>query len=54
MAVKVINKAKFKPKETEALIKEVEFLRLLDHKHIIAFHDFFDEGPAKAYLVYVE
>jgi serine/threonine protein kinase len=40
-------------KETESLMKEVEFLREISHPHIIKFHDFFDDDPDKSMLVRV-
>lgn len=53
VAVKIIQKAKFSMKETESLMKEVEFLREISHPHIIKFHDFFDDDPDKSMLVRV-
>jgi serine/threonine protein kinase len=53
VAVKIIQKAKFSMKETESLMKEVEFLREISHPHIIKFHDFFDDDPDKSLLVRV-
>lgn len=51
VAVKVINKKKFTSSENDALLKEVDFLKELNHPHIIKFHNFFDEGPEKSFLV---
>jgi serine/threonine protein kinase len=34
-----------------ALLKEVDFLKELNHSHVIKFHAFFDEGPEKSFLV---
>lgn len=51
--MKIIQKAKFSMKETESLMKEVEFLREISHPHIIKFHDFFDDDPDKSMLVRV-
>lgn len=51
--MKVINKQKFSAKETESLLREVEFLRELSHPHVVKFHDFFDENPEKSMLVRV-
>ena len=45
------ERKKFNPKETESLMREVEFLRVLQHPHIIKFHNFFDENPEKSYMV---
>lgn len=49
--MKIIQKAKFSLKETESLMKEVDFLREISHPHIIKFHDFFDDNPEKSMLV---
>lgn len=51
VAVKCIDRTKFSKKETESLLKEVEYLRMCSHPHIITFHDFFDNEKEKYFLV---
>lgn len=49
-AVKLVDKSQLR-KEPEALRKELEVLILLDHPHIVRFHEWFEDKLEGVYLV---